>query len=187
MKYEIIIKPVRAWVESVVVGLNLCPFAKRELVKNRIRFHVADAASSEELLKAIEAELELLSSDPDIETTLLIHPWVLREFHDYNQFLNSADGLLEELELDGIYQIASFHPDYQFEGTKPDDIENYTNRSPYPMLHLIREDSLERAVANYPNAELIPERNIELLESMGREKMQGMLEACFHAALRKHG
>ncbi len=184
MKNELFIEPVRHWVESVVVGLNLCPFAKRELVKNRVRFSVSDADSTEQLLAHLEAELELLNSDDSIETSLLIHPWVLQDFEDYNQFLNSADALLEQMELDGIYQIASFHPEYRFEGTKAGDLENYTNRSPYPLLHLIREQSLERAIANYPDPDLIPERNIQLLESLGRDKMQALLEACFHAALK---
>lgn len=165
--------------ESVVVDLNLCPFAKRELVKNRVRFYVSEATTEEQLLSDLQAELELLSSDETIETTLLIHPEVLQDFYDYNQFLDYVDDLLEQLELEGIYQVASFHPDYQFGGTEPDDVENYTNKSPYPMLHLIRESSLEKAIASYPDPDKIPERNIELLETMGREKMKALLQACF--------
>ena len=173
------IGPVRHWVETVVVGLNLCPFAKRELVNDRVRFSVSEAETEEQLLADLQAELELLNNDEAVETTLLIHPGVLQDFFDYNQFLNYVDSLLTQMELEGVYQVASFHPDYQFSGTRPDDVENYTNRSPYPMLHLIREDSLERAIAGYPHPERIPERNIELLESLGRDKMQALLKACY--------
>ena len=173
------IGPVRHWVETVVVGLNLCPFAKRELVNDRVRFSVSEAATEEQLLADLQAELELLNNDEAVETTLLIHPGVLQDFFDYNQFLNYVDRLLMQMELEGVYQVASFHPDYQFSGTRPDDVENYTNRSPYPMLHLIREDSLERAIASYPDPDRIPERNIELLKSLGRDKMQALLKACY--------
>jgi uncharacterized protein len=179
LDHEKIINPVRYWVINVVVGLNLCPFAKRELVKNQVRFSVTDAVTEEHLLETLKAELELLDHDEAIETTLLIHPNVLQEFYDYNQFLDLADSLLEQMDLVGVYQIASFHPDYQFGGTEPDDVENYSNRSPYPMLHLLREASLEQAIADYPDPEQIPERNIALLKSLGRDKMRALLQACF--------
>ncbi|MCP3867900.1 MAG: DUF1415 domain-containing protein [Gammaproteobacteria bacterium] len=181
MKHEEIIGPVRHWVETLVVGLNLCPFAKRELVRNRVRYAVTEAQTEKQLLVDLQAELELLSGDEGIETTLLIHPEVLQAFYDYNQFLSDADDLLIQLELDGVYQIASFHPDYQFGGTEPDDAENYTNKSPFPMLHLIREESLERAIAGYPDSDLIPEQNIEQLNSLGQDKMKALLQACFNA------
>jgi hypothetical protein len=112
---------------------------------------------------------------------LLIHANVLRDFHDYNQFLGYADSLLVEMELEGIYQIASFHPDYQFDGTMPDDAENYTNRSPYPMLHLIREASLERVIADYPEVDQIPTRNIALMNELGPDKLQALLRSCLNA------
>lgn len=179
MDYESIIRPVRHWVESQVVGLNLCPFAKRELIKNRVRFTVTEALTEEQLLMDLQSELALLDRDETVETTLLIHPMVLKDFFNYNQFLSDVDRLLVQMGLDGVYQIASFHPDYQFGGTKPDDVENFTNRSPYPMLHLIREESLERAISNYPDAEQIPERNIALLKRLGRERMQALFEDCF--------
>jgi uncharacterized protein len=182
LEYEKIINPVRHWVENLVVGLNLCPFAKRELVKNRVRFSVTDAETEEQLLVDLQDELELLINDEAVETTLLIHPKVLQDFYDYNQFLSRTDSLLAQMGLVGVYQIASFHPDYQFGGTEPDDVENYTNRSPYPMLHLIREESLEWAIVNYPDSDQIPERNVALLKSLGRDKMQDLLQACFHDA-----
>jgi hypothetical protein len=174
-----IVRSVRQWVETVVVGLNLCPFAKRELVKNRVRFVVTEATNEDQLLVALEAELDLLSSEASVETTLLIHPGVLQNFYAYNQFLNSADALLQQMKLESVYQIASFHPDYQFAGTEQDDVENYTNRSPYPMLHLIREESLGRAIASYPDVDNIPEQNKKLMESLGEIKMKELLGACF--------
>jgi hypothetical protein len=163
---------VRQWLESLVIKLNLCPFAGRELLNDRVRFAVTSATSEDELLNALQTELELLGTDTSIETTLLIHPQVLGDFAAYNQFLDAADGLLKYLELEGIYQVASFHPDYQFGGTEPDDVENFTNRSPYPLLHLLREESLERAIAEFPDAEKIPERNITLMKSMGEEQLR---------------
>ncbi|HHA19771.1 MAG TPA: DUF1415 domain-containing protein [Methylophaga sp.] len=182
MDHEKIIKAVRHWVETLVVGLNLCPFAKRELINNRVRFTVTDATTEQQLLETLQAELQLLNDDRSIETTLLIHPDVLQDFYDYNEFLDYADGLLVQLELDGIYQIASFHPNYQFADTEPDDVENYSNRTPYPLLHLIREQSLERAIANYPNSDQIPQRNVELLRSLGSKKMQALFQSHFDAA-----
>jgi hypothetical protein len=178
LDHDPIIAAVRNWVETLVVGLNLCPFAKRELVKNRVRFFVSDAIDEEHLLVDLENELALLKQDDAIETSLLIHPDVLQDFFDYNHFLTRAETRLRQLKLKGVFQIASFHPDYQFGGTEPDDTENYTNKSPYPVLHLIREASLDQAIANYPDADLIPERNIELLEALGREKMKALLNAC---------
>jgi len=132
-----IIDSVQQWLETIVIGLNLCPFAKDELINQRIRFTVSAASIEKDLLIDLQAELNLLGRDEAIETTLLIHPQVLGDFYDYNQFLNMVDGLLMETGLEGIFQIASFHPDYQFGGTDPEDVENYTNRSPYPVLHLI--------------------------------------------------
>lgn len=185
MKKSGFIRAVKHWVDTAVVGLNLCPFAKRELVRNRVRFVSSKATTEAELLADIEGELELLSRNDDIETTLLIHPEVLTDFYDYNQFLNYTDGLLEQLNLEGIFQIASFHPDYQFGGTEAEDVENYTNRSPYPMLHLIREKSLQEAIANYPDSDRIPDRNIKLLKSMGLHEMKALLQACYDAEEKK--
>ena len=173
------ITPVKKWLEQLVIGLNLCPFAKQEFINNRIRFYPSKATTIEALLVELQQELERLNSDNTIETTLLIHPHILADFYDYNDFLDIADGLLIEMELDGIYQIASFHPHYQFADTEPDDAENYTNRSPYPLLHLIREQSLAKAVANYPHPELIPERNIKLMKEMGHDKLHTLFTSYF--------
>ncbi|MCK7546780.1 DUF1415 domain-containing protein [Marinobacter koreensis] len=173
-----IINATRKWVEDVVVGYNLCPFAKRELVRSRVRFVVTDAQTEDELLQALHSELQRLDDEQEIETTLLVHPGVLQDFGAYNEFLDAADGLLAYLDMEGIYQIASFHPDYRFEGTEPDAAENYTNRSPFPMLHLLREASLEAAIDSYPDVEGIPDRNIELMEKLGAEKMREILKSC---------
>lgn len=169
---------MRRWVQSVVIDLNLCPFAKRELDQNRIRFSFTGEASTEGLLEALQAEIKFLTGNSSVETTLLIHPFVLQDFFDYNQFLDLADRLLVEMDLEGVYQIASFHPDYQFVGTDAEDAENFTNRSPYPMLHLLREDSLERAIAGYPDIDQVPTRNIKLMNRMGGDKLQALLHAC---------
>jgi hypothetical protein len=169
---------VRRWVESVVVELNLCPFAKRELDSDRVRFTVTDASTETALLMALESELERLTRDLAVETTLLIHPDVLKDFLDYNQFLDLADGLLTQMGLEGVFQIASFHPDYQFADTKVDDPENYTNRSPCPVLHILREESLERAVASTPDIDQVPVRNIDTMNSIGAERLRAMLGSC---------
>lgn len=179
MEDKTVIKAVETWVDTLVVGLNLCPFARRELLADRVRFSVTDATTEEQLLAELQTELALLNREDSVETILLIHPEVLQDFYDYNQFLDYVDALLQEMGLEGVYQVASFHPDYQFGGTEPDDAENYTNRSPYPILHLIREASLAQAIANHPDSGGIPERNITLVNSLGRDKMQALLQACF--------
>ena len=182
MQENEIVGPVRQWVETVVVNMNLCPFAKRELLKKRVRFAVTEAITKGQLLIALQAELELLDGEPSVETTLLIHPQVLQDFYDYNQFLSYADNLLVELKLEGVYQVASFHPHYQFGGTDADDVENYTNRSPYPLLHILREDSLERVITDTADVAQIPAHNIELMNSLGRDKLAALMQACFNAA-----
>lgn len=184
MNTDTIIQATRNWVENVVVGYNLCPFAKRELMHDRVRFQVTDAQTEEQLLQALHAELQWLEAHPEVETTLLIHPRALPAFEAYNEFLATADGLLAYLELEGIYQIASFHPEYRFEGTTGDEAENYTNRSPYPMLHLLREASLEAAIDGYPDVEGIPARNIARLNELGAEKMRAILARCLGDAER---
>jgi hypothetical protein len=169
---------VRRWVEDIVVDLNLCPFAKRELLAERVRFDVTDASTETELLEVLASELDRLVSTPAIETTLIIHPHVLSDFLQYNQFLDIADRLLVQLKLEGVIQIASFHPDYQFADTQPDDPENFTNRSPFPILHLLREDSLEKAIDNTADIDQVPIRNIATMQRLGAEAMRSRLQAC---------
>ncbi|MBV8605261.1 MAG: DUF1415 domain-containing protein [Pelomonas sp.] len=159
----------RAWLEKAVIGLNLCPFAKSVHVNQRLRYVVSAATTPEDLLRELAAEMLLLRrSDPDeVETTLVIHPQVLEDFLDFNDFLGAADALVEDLELDGVLQIASFHPRYQFEGTEVDDMSNYSNRSPYPTLHLLRESSIDRAVESMPDTDAIYENNLATLDKLG--------------------
>jgi uncharacterized protein len=166
------------WLERAVIGLNLCPFAKAEHVHGRIRYRVSDAQTTDVLAQHLEEEITfLLAADPaKTETTLLIHPQVLGDFLDYNDFLAVADAVLERADPDVQLQIASFHPQYQFAGTAADDIENYTNRAPFPMLHLLREDSVERAVAAFPDAAQIYERNIATLRQLGLAGWKTMLK-----------
>ncbi|RJG05251.1 DUF1415 domain-containing protein [Noviherbaspirillum cavernae] len=168
------IAATRVWLEKAVIGLNLCPFAKAVHIKNQIRYAVSAAQSAEELQADLVSELRTLAAaDPDqIDTTLLIHPQVLNDFLDYNDFLDVVDATIDELGLAGDIQIASFHPDYQFAGTAADDIENHTNRSPYPMLHLLREASVERAVAAFPDASEIFERNMQTMRQLGADGWQ---------------
>lgn len=163
---------VKHWLESIVIGWNLCPFARKEFMEGRVRFALSQAEDEETLLRELIAEFDLLDRLDQIETTILIHPSVLTDFHDYNQFLDYAEGLIQQLELEGVYQIASFHPNYQFAGTEIDDQENYTNRSPYPLLHILREKSLSEAIDRYPDTESIPERNMELLRNMLPDKLR---------------
>lgn len=168
---EAIIAAMQLWLERAVIGLNLCPFAKAVHVKKQIRYAVSSATTPEALLDDLISELELLaeSSAEKIDTTLLILPNVLGDFLDYNDFLEVADETLEELDLAGELQIASMHPRYQFADTQPDDMENYTNRSPYPALHLLRESSVDKAVAAFPEADQIFEKNIATMNKLGHE------------------
>jgi hypothetical protein len=168
---EEVVAATRAWLERAVIGLNLCPFAKAVYVKNQIRYAVSAAQTPEDLLADLVTELRTLqAADPsEIDTTLLVHPRVLSDFLDYNDFLELAEAAVAGEGLEGEIQVASFHPYYQFAGTRPEDIENCSNRSPYPTLHLLREASIERAVAVFPDASQIFERNIQTLRRLGHD------------------
>ncbi|HEV2852135.1 MAG TPA: DUF1415 domain-containing protein [Thermoanaerobaculia bacterium] len=168
---EEIIAATRAWLEKAVIGLDLCPFARAVYARDQVRFVVSEAETPEDLLADLIRELQTLSETDSetVDTTLLIHPRVLEDFLDYNDFLDVAEAAVAELGLEGELQVASFHPQYQFADTEPDDVENYTNRSPYPILHLLREASVERAVAAFPEASGIFEKNIETLCRLGHE------------------
>jgi hypothetical protein len=159
----------RVWLERAVIGLNLCPFAKGVHVKGQIHYSVSQATNSQALLKDLMRELkDLVELDPAVrDTTLLMAPLCMQDFLDFNDFLGDADQVLAEMDLDGIIQIASFHPQFQFAGTDANDISNYTNRAPYPTLHLLREDSIERAVEVFPEAEAIFGKNMETLAQLG--------------------
>ncbi|MEQ1592472.1 MAG: DUF1415 domain-containing protein [Thiobacillaceae bacterium] len=165
-----VIAATRQWLEKAVIGLNLCPFAKAVYVKNQVRFVVSSAPHLDGLLEDLDHELDFLAAaNPDeVDTTLLIHPTLLPDFLDFNDFMQLAEAAVDEHELEGIIQIASFHPVFQFADTEANDIGNCTNRAPYPTLHLLREASIERAVAVFPEAETIYQRNIETLEALGQ-------------------
>lgn len=166
------IATTKRWLDEFVIGLNLCPFAQRERVSQRIHFVHSDATEEQALLDELQAQLSYLIAHSNIETTLLIHPEVLTDFDQYNQFLDLADQLLLNMQLDGVVQIASFHPDYQFAETLPSDAQNYSNRSPYPMLHLLREDSVARAIDQHGNVGQIPEDNQQRLEALGSSHLK---------------
>jgi uncharacterized protein len=167
----------QSWVERVVIGLNLCPFAKAVQARGQVRYALSSAETPAALLEDLQQELvHLHAADPTtLDTTLLVHPLVLGDFLDYNDFLEDAERLLKRLELRGVLQIASFHPDYRFAGSDPEDPANYTNRSPFPMLHLLREVSISRAVDTFPDTESIYERNVERLRALGLAGVQSLL------------
>lgn len=168
----------RQWLQRMVIGLKLCPFAERPYNAGQVSIVVSEAVTEDSLLSDLSAQLSRLDATPadQLETTLLVAPRLLEDFLDYNDFLQHADDLLIARDYEGIYQIASFHPRYQFAGTQPDDAENYTNRAPYPILHLLREDSLERVLASYPNPEAIPERNIATMNRLGSAALSALLD-----------
>ena len=168
---------VSRWLERAVIGLNLCPFAKAVYVKDQVRIVISDASTERALLEELGEELALLRDTPaeQVDTTLLVHPQVLGDFLDYNDFLGDADALVEAMDLDGVLQVASFHPQYQFAGSQPDDADNLTNRAPYPILHLLREASIDRAVAAYPDPDAIIARNIATVRELGVEGWSKLL------------
>ena len=166
-----VLTQTRHWLEQAVIGLNLCPFAKAVYVKNQVRLVVSHARHADDLLEELDRELDLLIATPaeEIDTTLLIHATLFGDFLDFNDFLEIAERVVDEHGLEGVVQLASFHPKFQFDGTEPDDISNYTNRAPFAMLHLLREDSVEKAVEAFPDPDVIFERNIATLEKLGIE------------------
>ena len=168
---EPILSATRRWLERAVIGLNLCPFAKSVFVKKQIRYALTAAQTADELLAELDNELALLAAtEPEqLDTTLLIHPQAMNDFLDYHFFLAEVDALIRNRGYAGVFQVASLHPQYEFAGSEPDDVANYTNRAPYPMLHLLRESSIDRAVAAFPDAADIFERNIETMEKLGHE------------------
>jgi uncharacterized protein len=171
------IADTQRWVERAVIGLNLCPFAKAVVARGQVRYVLSEATTPEALLETLGAELALLRDTPaeTIDTTLIVHPHVLADFLDYNDFLDLADALGAELDLEGVLQVASFHPQYQFAGSAPDDVDNCTNRSPWPTLHLLREDSVARAVAAFPDPDAIVDRNIATLRQLGPDGWRRLL------------
>ena len=181
---RIAMEDTQAWLERAVVGLNLCPFAKAVMAKGQVRYVVTASPDPEQVLLLLQSEMRaLVDADPNtLDTTLLIAPYLLPDFLDFNGFLYDCEAVLQDLDLEGVLQIADFHPGYQFAGTAPDDVENRSNQSPYPTLHLLREDSVSRAVDAFPDAALIYDRNIALLREMGAA---GWADLGLHARLYK--
>jgi hypothetical protein len=173
-----IIEQTSLWVKSVIVGYNFCPFAYREVERGSIRYRVDQSNQIAHCLETMVAEYDHLDSHPETETTLIIFPELLAEFKDFTGFIELAEALLTEQGYTGEYQLASFHPEYQFADAPADDPANYTNRSPYPTLHIIREASIENAVAGISNPEQIPERNIKVARNLGSKVLQGILDRC---------
>ena len=178
MQHDKVVAETRLWLEKAVIGLNLCPFAKAVYLKNQVRFVVSGAQHLDGFLEDLDRELDFLAAaDPEeVDTTLLIHPTLLPDFLDFNDFLQLAEAAVDEHQLEGVIQIASFHPQFQFADTAPDDMQNYTNRAPYATLHLLREASIDKAVAAFPEAEMIYQRNIATLEKMGSAGWRALWE-----------
>lgn len=174
-----LITATQTWLKTIIIDYSLCPFAKRELDRGSIYFSVNHKTDMERCLLDLLSEFERLNTDGSIETSLLIYAEAFKDFDDYLDFLELAEAVLSDQDYEGIYQLASFHPDYRFEGAPKDDPANYTNRSPYPMVHILRETSLEKAIDSYPNPEQIPERNIDLMRELGIAKVQSLLAACY--------
>jgi uncharacterized protein len=172
-----LIDTTKLWVERFVIGLNLCPFARHPFRMDKIKYLVFDGDNQEKLTERLVMEVNYLLETPPsvLETTLIILPDMLADFDEYLDYLEISEFILSELELEGLVQVASFHPDYQFDGTEPDDAENYTNRSPFPILHLLREDSVERAIEAFPEVGDIPARNIETMKNLGLNHLKTML------------
>lgn len=174
-----IAQQTKNWIEKVVIGLNFCPFAKREVLRDTIRYVVSDKTNLEEVLLEFIEELKFLDTNDSTETTLLIYPTLFADFENYLDLVAMGQDFLRQLDYLGVYQLASFHPQYQFGGTEVDDASNFTNRSPYPTLHLIREESLENALEHYDAPEDIPEQNIKVAEKQGFKALQQLLLDCY--------
>jgi hypothetical protein len=174
-----VIDETRNWITQVVIGCHFCPFAAREMIKNSIRFRVEEAIRTEDCLRVFREECNRLDKDDRIETTLLIFPKTFPNFDDYWGLVSMAEKMLKKTGHEGVYQVASFHPLYRFAQTRTGDAANYTNRSPYPMLHLLREKSIWQALQQYPDPHKIPERNIQFTREKGAAYMEQLRDACF--------
>lgn len=175
---QTLIDNTKKWIQDVVIGCNFCPFAAKEVKQGTVRYHVEEDADLNACLQVFLNECELLDTNPEIETTIIILPIGFDEFEDYLDLVETAEEILEENGYEGTYQVASFHPHYCFEGEEEGDASNFTNRSPYPMLHILREESVERALERYPDAEGIPQRNVEFARNKGNAYMQMLRDAC---------
>ena len=177
---EAIINQTKKWITDVVVGCNFCPFAGREVKRGSIVYEVAHSADKQEVLEKLATMMQQLDEDDSVETSLLILPKGFEEFENYLSLLEFAEELIEEEDYEGVYQVASFHPGYMFAGSNEVDPSNYTNRSPYPMLHLLREESVTRAIDSHPDIDSVPEQNIAFTKEKGLQYMQQLLAACMN-------
>ncbi len=175
----LIIEQTQKWLSSVIIKHSICPFAKREHDNNRIHYEVIESNDLETQLEQLILQCEALDDDTSRETSLLIFPNALSDFEGYLDVVEISTELMTKQGYEGTYQLASFHPQYRFADSSIDDASNYTNRSPYPMLHILREESIEKVLANYPNPEDIPERNIKLTQELGLEEMKKLLSDCY--------
>ncbi|MCW9048331.1 MAG: DUF1415 domain-containing protein [Gammaproteobacteria bacterium] len=173
-----IIEETRCWLKSTIIGLNFCPFAKREFTQDTIRYSISSAKDLESNLHNLAEEFQYLDKHSDTETTLLMFSHAVTDFDDFLELIEYANQLLDDLGYDSVYQLAHFHPLYCFDGVELDDASNYTNRSPYPTLHIIRELSMQRAVDSHPDTAQIPESNIKLARELGAKHLQSLLEVC---------
>ncbi len=175
---ELVTRQTMNWVNQFIVKLNVCPFAKREVERESVRVCVIRSKKVEVALEELMSEIHWLDENPETETTLLVFPTLFKGFYQYLDFVSLAENLMFEQECEGVYQLATFHPDYCFSGVEQDDVSNYTNRSPYPMLHILREESVEKAIEFYGDTEVIPEQNIEKMEELGAQKIDQILQDC---------
>ena len=180
--HDAIVNTVNRWIDKFVVRYQLCPFAHAAVGRGQIRFVNTSVNKRKRLLAELESELLTLTQDDSIETTFLIHPNVLQDFYAYNEFMSEGNRLVQQLNLEGVVQIAGFHPHYEFAGAGYDAPENYANRSPYPMLHLLREDSITQALDVHPDINGVPKRNQDTLNRLGQKALARLWEACFDAA-----
>lgn len=178
---ELVTTQTMAWVKEFIVALNVCPFAKREVERESVRCVVLRSKKMDVALEELMSEIQWLDEHPETETTLLIFPTLFKDFHRYLDFVETAEDLMFDQECEGVYQLATFHPDYCFSGAEPDDVSNYTNRSPYPMLHLLREASVDKAIEFYGDTAEIPNQNIEKMEALGKSKLDDMFAGCMKA------
>lgn len=175
---EQIIQQTKKWINEVVIGCNFCPFAAKEVKQDKVKYVVVDDQSDQNILDKLIEECKVLDEDTAIETTLLIITGPFGDFDEYLDLVDAAEKAIKQNNYEGIYQVASFHPDYCFADADEDDAANYTNRSPYPMLHLLREESIEKALERFPDPETIPEKNIFFARSKGLAYMQALKDAC---------
>lgn len=180
--YQEIIKGTQQWLADIVIGLNFCPFAKKEFVNNTIDYVVVDNVSLEEARHVVFSVCKQLELNSSIETSLIVFLTSFDDFNDYLSLLDEGNEVIDIMGYSGVFQLASFHPDYCFEGVLPNDPENYTNRSPWPMLHVIREASMTRVLEQYPNPELIPENNIRCAINKGAHYFQQTLMSIWQKA-----